>query len=434
MKQSIPDMLLQAFVILMCFWGIYNKWIAPRIDRIRIRRLLPENTRLLEAMLTAPAAQTPVTLAEESQVLHTGVVETSSRREYGLTEDEDDSDEEEEFDGTQYDDRGDLDANEDEVDDRLGYDDDDDDEEPEQEIRAVKQPASFPKFVAAKESDPNASWNGFVTGLLGSANHLIVIGASGGGKTVTMYDLVRNLLENSIQVVVCDPDAAGGDWPGADVYGGGDDFDAINGVLAGLHELMKERRRLRVQGIREFEPMWFIFDEYSDIKDECTLAATVVENGLRRARKLNIHLMIGVQDTQVKTMGFERKSSLLEHARIIKLIKRMDNSRILRLDDETTIKVPKFDLIAAKPIVEGGYVGESDSFERGIPKFVPITNLSEDEEEDDETVNGDGKEQIIRQLLLAKPPWSYQRIVTHMGTSSARISRIKHKLEDEGLL
>lgn len=431
---SVPDMLLQLFVMIMAGWGIYGKWIAPRVQQFRNRRtlsgmLLSQETLLLAKHdVTAPAASNPVTLEEPSEdhyydeisALDDGETEEESTESESDTREDQEDEEEDDSDGELVENIDRFDRAEVEPDPDL-------EEEDEAPVAKVAETVRFPRFLSAQKVDPNAAWNGFVAQLLGSANHLIVIGASGGGKTVTMYNLVDNLLRNAIPVIVCDPDAAVGDWPGADVYGGGDDFESINAVLKELAVVMRDRRRLRSEGVREFEPMWFVFDEFQDTKDECVLAATVIENGLRRARKLNIHLMIGVQDTQVKTMGFERKSSLLEHARIIKLIKRMDGSRLLRLDDETTsILVPKFAVNTSNATTPLSPPSPS------TPLFRQRVEEANDDEDDmldhPPEVEGDGKEPIIAELIRAG--WSYNRIVTHMGTSSARISRIKHKMED----
>jgi hypothetical protein len=132
--------------------------------------------------------------------------------------------------------------------------------------------------------------------------------------------------------------------------------------------------------------------------------------------------MIGVQDTQVKTMGFERKSSLLEHARIIKLIKRLDGSRLLRLDDTSTIRVPN---LASVPTRSAPVPAQASTF---VPLIDGGSDSDTDPCDDEEEAQGDGKEPIIMELIRAG--WTYGRIVAHLGTSSARISRIKHKMED----
>lgn len=449
MRLSMADMILQLFVIVMALWAVYAKWIAPAIESYRKKMELRELARLLNSQsrmllssefllqtkneVSATAASNPViSTSPESQVVAAAVEEPPEPTEMG---------EEEEFpqDGE--------DVEEEEPD-----NDTEEEEEEEEPIEAREELALRPKrpstrFVSSRNDlNPRTEWNAFVSTLLSTANHLIVIGASGGGKTVAMYDFTRCLIELDVPVVVCDPDAALDDWPGADVYGGGDDWTSINTVLKELSKVMIERRKARTAGTREFDPLWFVFDEYSDIQKFCQDAGTTIENGLRRARKLNIHLMIGVQDTQVKTMGFERKSSLLEHARIVKLTKRLDGSRILRLDEETTVRVPNFNIcVANSPVVSQlrntADSGATHSVSLGlVGSEVSIDTIEwgnendPDREEEDVEVEGDGKAQVIRQLLLSKPPWPYARIVAHMGTSSARINRIKHQLRDEGLL
>lgn len=441
---SVPDFLLQAFVIVMSLWAVWAKLISPRLPRFSFPAKLLTNE---SHDVMATATPNPVPVRAEVEV----PVPKVNPRDFGLTEDGDDPPEGEEEEEEEDDD--DEDGGEGQFDfyDNVGTGDDDGEEEDnEDEGMATHEQSDLTATIAKKPSvtgfkpflpnrtqnDPFYKFRVEVSKILGQSNHIIVIGASGGGKTVTMHQMAQLLFDDGIQVVVGDPDAAPGDWPGDDVFGGGDDFESINSVLAGLGVLMKERRVERTQGIRTFAPIWFFLDEYGETARECPLASTVVENALRRARKLNIHLCIGVQDTQVKTMGFERKSSLLEHARIIKLALRANGSRYLYQDDEPPMKVPDLRLT---PAVVGETLEETAPqtvFRQYVPDSLDLNDDEGDEGdgEEGEEPEGDGKEQVIRQLLLAKPPWSYQRIVLHMSTSSARVSRIKHKLQNEGLL
>jgi hypothetical protein len=53
-----------------------------------------------------------------------------------------------------------------------------------------------------------------------------------------------------------------------------------------------------------------VLAEYGDIVQQCEQAKGVVEMVLRRGGKLNIHLVLDLQDRLVKTLGMEGKSAL----------------------------------------------------------------------------------------------------------------------------
>lgn len=172
----------------------------------------------------------------------------------------------------------------------------------------------------------------WITAVIDQSIHLIVIGATGGGKTTLLYEIARNLIARNIQVIVLDPDATIDDWEGSYVYGAGDDFNDMLRAIDYIWDVIHVRREERAGGIRQFEPLYVIMDEYADIQAECTGVGRLTENLLRRARKLDIHLIIGVGDTQVRTIGFERKSELLKHATIVDVSK-VGNDRIATINN-----------------------------------------------------------------------------------------------------
>ncbi len=174
--------------------------------------------------------------------------------------------------------------------------------------RALSRPPS-PSASVPPNSGSDASW----LTPLGQALHLLVIGHSQGGKTTLVHELVRQLAFTGSHVVVCDPDAAPGLWPGCAVSGYANDLAAIEQALADVQIEVERRRTLRGQGRqRTFPPLYLVIDKYQDIgrAGGCHEARPLVEDVLRRGGKLNVHLIIGVQDKQVKTMGFEGQGDL----------------------------------------------------------------------------------------------------------------------------
>lgn len=144
---------------------------------------------------------------------------------------------------------------------------------------------------------------------LDAAPHLLVIGHTRGGKTTLLHALAQQRRQRGY-VLVCNPDAAPGQWPGCKVYGAGDDYAAMAEGLGRLGAEVARRRTLRAQGQRHFAPLFGIIDEAQDVLAEVPGALALVEDVARRGAKLNIHLALGVQDKQVKTLGLEGKGQL----------------------------------------------------------------------------------------------------------------------------
>jgi len=178
--------------------------------------------------------------------------------------------------------------------------------------RAARRPTPYPPSPSTTMSSSRGSDTAWLTELT-KALHLLVIGHSQGGKTTLIHELACRLASAHIKVIVCDPDAAPGLWPGCHVSGYANDLVAIDRALGDVRAEVERRRALRGSGRqRTFAPLYLVIDEYQDIgrAGECPTARPLVEDVLRRGGKLNIHLIIGVQDKQVKTMGFEGQGDL----------------------------------------------------------------------------------------------------------------------------
>lgn len=170
----------------------------------------------------------------------------------------------------------------------------------------------------------NAAWIEDVQRAL----HLLVIGHSGGGKTTLIHELATEQATKDYRVIVCDPDAAPGLWFGCRVYGNGNDFNAITKALTTIKAEVTKRRALRGEGVqRSFEPIYLVIDEYQDVVQSCPDARPLVEDILRRGRKLGIHLFIGVQDKAVKTMNFEGQGDLRRNFTWIIEVKQANDGR-----------------------------------------------------------------------------------------------------------
>jgi hypothetical protein len=179
---------------------------------------------------------------------------------------------------------------------------------------------------------------------LEEAPHLLVIGHTRGGKTTLIHELAQRRVRAKERVVVCDPDAAPGTWPGCKVYGGGDRFDEIAEALAITDGVVRKRRKERREGRREFPPMHLFLDEVQDTFAEVEGARELAETIARRGAKLNMHLVLGVQDKQVKTLGWEGKGEIRNNFLVADVYRdRATGQRFARLEsigEKTTLQIP----------------------------------------------------------------------------------------------
>lgn len=166
--------------------------------------------------------------------------------------------------------------------------------------------------------------------------HRLVIGRTRGGKTTLLHKLATDWAASGARVVVCDPDAAPGLWPGCEAVGHGDDLAAIERMLHAVRAEVQTRRAQRAQGVRRFAPLHLVIDEAHDVVPGVPGALDLVEDIARRGAKLGVHLTIGVQDRQVKTLGLEGKSAVLHNFQTVEMLRDADGRRIALLHDPVT--------------------------------------------------------------------------------------------------
>lgn len=323
--------------------------------------------------------------------------------------------------------------------DALGDDDEDDDEDEEElELPEIRPPTAeerarpLPVYVGPTAIPASFAETGkvedWIDRLVMEVIHLMVLGGTGAGKTLFLQELVRRLLNRGWPVIVCDPDAAQGEWAGALIYGAGDNFEAIDRAFASLAKEMEERRRARAdRGQRSFPPLWVVVEEFAEVQAECVKAPIVVERALRRARKLNIHILIGVQDSQVKTLGWERKSSLLTNLTQLTIVKQGDR-RVAAYNGHSHI-IPTLAESTAESPVSGSsppsVLPENAEFPQVLAEPPAETQEEEPEPEEDPESETDDKDDSIAILLAQR--WSYSRIVKVLNVSTARIARVRRE-------
>lgn len=166
--------------------------------------------------------------------------------------------------------------------------------------------------------------------------HRLIIGHTRGGKTTLIHSMATSWAAGGARVLVADPDAAPGQWPGCEVRGHGDDIASIAPLLATVATEVATRRKQRAAGQRRFEPLHFIIDEAQDVVPELPEALALVEDVARRGGKINVRLTLGVQDKQVGTLGLEGKSHLLRNFATADVLKDRSGRRVAVLRDAVT--------------------------------------------------------------------------------------------------
>lgn len=208
-------------------------------------------------------------------------------------------------------------------------------------------PGGQPRALPTTESDaPPASSSaaaplrsderGELLPTLESTPHRLIIGHTRGGKTTLMHHMATSWAQAGERVLVADPDAAPGLWPGCTVAGHGDDLEAITGMLEGVKVEVAGRRKARAQGTRQFPPLHLVIDEAQDVLPAIEGGLELFEDIARRGGKLNIRMTIGVQDKQVKTLGLQGKSEVLRNLQVADVLKNREGQRVAIIRDAET--------------------------------------------------------------------------------------------------
>jgi hypothetical protein len=155
--------------------------------------------------------------------------------------------------------------------------------------------------------------------ILDSAQRVLVIGASGAGKTNLLQWVVSR---RGGGVLVIDPHAAPGKWGAAKVVGIGSNFPEIEATLDNLIELMVRRYQEIGQGlVREGEHprLTIIIDEWMSIAYQCHNAQDTLVRLLTESRKAAFSVIIGSHSERVKSLGLDGKGDLKDGFLFIRL-------------------------------------------------------------------------------------------------------------------
>ena len=140
---------------------------------------------------------------------------------------------------------------------------------------------------------------------------LLLVGAPGSGKSTVTRQVVRDFMTRGAQVVVLDPDGAA--WPtGCQMLGAPDDWPTIGSALDKVAQIAQRRRSEFQRGSREFAALVVVVDEAPAVLKHVPNAVGVINDISARGRKLNISLVLVVQDTGAKTLNLEGLTKILD--------------------------------------------------------------------------------------------------------------------------
>lgn len=141
--------------------------------------------------------------------------------------------------------------------------------------------------------------------------HRFIIGHTQGGKSTAMHAMAQAWAAQGQPVIVCDPDAARGQWPGCEVAGYAEDYRGIGLALERVRDAFDARSDLYADGQRDFAPMHLVIDEVHEVFDNVPGARELVLDTLgRRGAKRGIRVTIGTQDQNKDTLGLESAAVL----------------------------------------------------------------------------------------------------------------------------
>jgi energy-coupling factor transporter ATP-binding protein EcfA2 len=174
--------------------------------------------------------------------------------------------------------------------------------------------------------------------LLTSDRHVLIVGHTGGGKSTLLHALAARQAQAKASVLVIDVDSIAGRYPGYRVVGSGDDYEAASAGLVIVKRELQKRREARRAGATSFSRMVLLIDEMQDVVRELDTAWDIVEDIIRRGRKVNIFVVIAAQDSQVRTLKLESKSALLGNLTRVD-VKRSGRQRVAHVG-HTTYPLP----------------------------------------------------------------------------------------------
>jgi energy-coupling factor transporter ATP-binding protein EcfA2 len=273
-----------------------------------------------------------------------------------------------------------------------------------------------------------------------SDRHLLIVGHTGGGKSTLLHELARRTGNAGADVLVIDIDSMAGRYPGYRVVGSGDDYNAVLSGLVIVKRELQKRREARREGVRQFHRMILLIDETQDVVREVDPAWPIVEDVIRRGRKVNIWAVIATQDSQVSTLSLAGKSHLLGNLTRVDVQQRGEQ-RVAVVDKSVyplpVLRSPDDFVIAARPVQTSPASSDHQSdallaglLNRGLPQSEGTDRQSSEESRDHHQTSPDQSAIIAayQRLGTKNKVWEWLR-----NEHDIRSKGNAYKLIDEAL-
>jgi len=203
-------------------------------------------------------------------------------------------------------------------------------------------------LIAASSTPPGPEAPDPLFATLDEEPHRLIIGHTRGGKSTAMHAMTAHWRRQGHPVVVCDPDAARGQWPGCQVAGYNEDYAGIARALSAAGAEFRRRSAAYVEGQRDFTPFHVVIDEVQEVFREVPPSKAAVETFARRGAKRGIFVTLGTQDNHVDSLGLD-SAAVLQNFITAELRKDKDGRRVAtvyrgnaaRRRDERTFPVPQ---------------------------------------------------------------------------------------------
>jgi len=181
---------------------------------------------------------------------------------------------------------------------------------PRREVAIAQQPAPIEATAPVKFADVKQAL---------SKPHVMLLGSTGDGKSTLAKHLAANC---TAYTIVIDPHAAPDDWGNLPVFGAGRKYSEIAKIMGVTLELLQVRFDARDRGVKQFEPIVIICDEYPAIiasSEAGKVASSWMKLISREARKVAIRLVVLTQSPEVKAIGLEGEGSVRDNFCFIRL-------------------------------------------------------------------------------------------------------------------
>lgn len=143
--------------------------------------------------------------------------------------------------------------------------------------------------------------------------HLLVIGATGSGKTFTTEKILRNT-GSPVRVITTKRKQE--QWKGLEVIGHPRNFEAISEAFQDSLDEMQSRLELID---KDWPQLWTVVDELPAIVANVNGTTEFLTTFIREARETRLRFCFLVQGQQVKTIGLEGQSDLRDNLLEIRL-------------------------------------------------------------------------------------------------------------------